>query len=90
MNNIALGKYVPYNSFIHRLDPRFKIFAMIVLMVSIFLSFASIVTNFVVYGILLIITFTLMKIAHIKILSLFKQLKMMWFMICFLLIINLL
>ena len=90
MNNIALGKYVPYNSFIHRLDPRFKIFAMIVLMVSIFLSFTSIVTNFVVYGLLLILTFTLMKIAHIKILSLFKQLKMMWFMICFLLIINLL
>ena len=42
MNNITLGKYVPYNSFIHKLDPRFKILAMILLMVSVFLSFSSI------------------------------------------------
>ena len=90
MNNITLGKYIPYNSFIHRLDPRFKIFAMIILMVSIFLNFSSIATNFDVYAILLLFVFILMKIAHIKVLSLFKQLRMMWFMILFLLIINIL
>ena len=90
MNNITLGKYIPYNSFIHRLDPRFKIFAMIILMVSIFLNFSSIATNFAVYVILLLFVFILMKIAHIKVLSLFKQLRMMWFMILFLLIINIL
>ena len=47
MNNITLGKYVPYDSFVHRLDPRFKIFAMILLMVSVFLRFASIQMNFI-------------------------------------------
>ena len=29
MNNIALGKYIPGNSFIHKLDPRNKILIMI-------------------------------------------------------------
>ena len=36
MNNIALGKYIPGKSFIHKLDPRSKIFIMILLMVIIF------------------------------------------------------
>lgn len=90
MNNITLGKYVPYNSFIHRLDPRFKIFAMILLMVGVFLNFASIWMNFIVYGVLLIFVFSIMIASHVKISALFKQLKMMWFMIMFLLIINML
>ena len=41
MNNITLGKYVPYNSFIHRLDPRSKLLSMILLMVCIFFKFSS-------------------------------------------------
>ena len=67
MNNITLGKYVPYDSFVHRLDPRFKIFAMILLMVSVFLRFASIPMNFIVYGVLLIFVFALMLSAHVRI-----------------------
>ena len=90
MNSITLGKYVPYNSFVHRLDPRFKIFAMILLMVCIFLSFGSIAMNFIMYGILMIMIFSIMISSHVKISALFKQLKMMWFMIIFILIINLL
>ena len=90
MNNITLGKYVPYNSLIHRLDPRFKIFSMILLMVSVFLNFGSIWMNFIVYGLLLVLVISIMLVSHVKISSLFKQLKMMWFMILFLLIINLL
>lgn len=88
MNNITLGKYVPYNSLIHKLDPRFKIFAMILLMVGVFLSFSSIWMNFIIYGLLLAFIITIMFISHVKLSSLFKQLKFMWFMILFLLIIN--
>ena len=88
MNNITLGKYVPYNYLIHKLDPRFKIFAMILLMVGVFLSFSSIWMNFIVYGLLLAFIITIMFISHVKLSSLFKQLKFMWFMILFLLIIN--
>ena len=54
MNNITLGKYVPYNSFIHRLDPRSKLLSMIVLMVCIFFKFASVPMNFLMYGVLFV------------------------------------
>lgn len=36
MNNIALGQYVDKNSIIHRLDPRTKLIAMVLLMVGVF------------------------------------------------------
>lgn len=90
MNNITLGKYVPYNSFIHRLDPRGKLFGMIVLMVCIFFKFASIPMNFFVYGVLFLFIYIIMRIAHIKLSMLFSQLKAMWVMILILLIINVL
>jgi energy-coupling factor transport system permease protein len=34
MANLALGRYVPYDSIIHRLDPRLKLASLIVLMVA--------------------------------------------------------
>ena len=90
MNNITLGKYVPYNSFIHRLDPRSKLLSMIVLMVCIFFKFASVAMNFLMYGVLFIFIYIIMRIAHIKLRMLFSQLKAMWVMILILLIINIL
>ena len=33
MNNISLGRYIPYDTIIHKLDPRTKILAMIMLLV---------------------------------------------------------
>jgi len=36
MNNITIGQYIPGNSWMHRLDPRIKLFSMIVLLVAIF------------------------------------------------------
>lgn len=88
MNNIALGRYLPYNSFIHRLDPRIKLFGMISLMVLIFLKFSNVTMNFVMYGFTAIIILVLLKVAHIKLRTLFRQLRMLWFMMFFLLIIN--
>ena len=90
MNNITLGKYVPYNSFIHRLDPRSKLLSMIVLMVCIFFKFASVAMNFLMYGVLFIFIYIIMRIAHIKLRMLFSQLKAMWVMILILLIIKIL
>ena len=37
MNNVTLGKYLPLDSFVHKLDPRIKICIMVVLMVAVFL-----------------------------------------------------
>lgn len=88
MQNITIGKYVPYNSIIHRLDPRYKILAMIVLMVCIFFSFSSIWMNFIVYGILMIFIYIIMRISHIKLSMLFSQLKAIWIMMFVLFIVN--
>ena len=88
MNNISIGRYTPYDTFLHRLDPRTKILSMIFLMVTIFFSYGSVWTNLIIYAGLGIINLLLMSGAHIKLSQLFKQLKMMWVMMLILFIIN--
>jgi len=89
MNNIALGKYIPGKSFIHKLDPRSKIFIMILLMVIIFWNVGQIF-RFPLYILLSIIIFILLKIAGISFKTILKSLKPMMFMMVFLFIINIL
>ena len=36
VNNITIGRYLPYDSFIHRLDPRLKLGALLILLITIF------------------------------------------------------
>ncbi len=88
MKNISLGRYVPLNSFVHKSDPRVKFFGLIVFMVLLFFKFANPATDFIMYGIYAIIIFTLMKLAKLRIFPIFKQLKSLWFMMLFLLVIN--
>lgn len=90
MNGVTLGRYIPYNSPIHKLDPRGKLFAMCVLMAAIFIKFANVPMNFIMYGIIAIIILILMFMSHVSIRSFIKSLKSLWFMIIFLLIMNLL
>lgn len=85
MNNIALGKYIPGNSFLHKLDPRFKILMMIILMVSVFLDI-----GYIGFVFLFIAFFVLFKIAKLRFSMVFKTMKPMMFMMIFLLILNLL
>ncbi len=88
MNNIALGRYIPANTIIHKLDPRIKLVGMIVLMVTIFLNFGTVTTNFIFYALIFLILLTIMIIGKISFISIFKSLKALWLMIIFLLIIN--
>lgn len=90
MNNITLGRYIPYNSFVHRLDPRAKLFALCVFMACIFIRFSSVPMNFIMYGVMAIIIICLMLTSHVSIRSLFKSLKSLWIMVLFLLIMNVL
>ena len=83
MNNISLGRYIPYDTIIHKLDPRTKILAMILLLVCVFLPI-----GYIGYAALLILVFVLLKVSKIKISSIYKSLKPMWFMMIFILIIN--
>lgn len=88
MDRFILGKYVPFNTPIHRLDPRVKILAMIMLMVSIFLSFSSWTLTFVMSGINFILIFILMLISKVRLRDLLYQLRTIWFLLLILLIIN--
>ena len=90
MKSIALGRYIPYNTFVHRLDPRVKLISMIILMILIFIRFDNIATNLTIYGLLFTFIFAILTITKIKIRQLFKQLKALWFMMTFLLILNIL
>jgi len=90
MASITLGRYMPYDSWMHRLDPRIKLFAMISLMVSIFLRFGSVWTDLTVYAIIFILIAIIMRMTKIKFSQLYRQLKPLWFMLLFLFLINLL
>jgi len=87
MTGGILGRYTPYNTFLHRLDARCKLFAFVVLLVAAFLPFANYSTSFVFLGFLLLLSFAFLLIGKVSILSLFKSLASLWFFIVFLLVI---
>lgn len=88
MKNIALGRYTPLNTPIHRIDARVKIVALIVMMVALFLSYGSTPFNFIVYGVIFVLILTVMLVGRVSFFSIFRALKAMWFMLFFLLLIN--
>lgn len=90
MSSITLGRYVPRDTFIHRLDPRIKIISLILLMVAIFISYSTWEITFIMAGILALFIFLLAIISNTSFKALFKSLRAMWFLIIFLLLINVL
>jgi len=81
---MTLGKYINTNSLIHKLDPRNKFLLLILFMVIIFVN-----NTYIGYGVLLILSFILFKVAKLKMSLVFQSLKMIWFMMLFLLFFNL-
>ena len=87
MNKITFGRYSPKNTFIHRLDPRFKIFGLILLMVAIFLQFSSWSTTLILSGVMLLVIVTIMIIARVSFIQLFRSLATMWILVVILLLV---
>lgn len=87
MSKVTFGRFSPYNTVVHRLDPRNKIMMVLLLLVSIFLKVNSWSSTLIMTGCLLLILIIFMSISHISLLDLFRNLKTMWFLIIFLLII---
>ena len=87
MNNLTFGRYSPYHTFIHKLDPRNKILILILFMVSIFLQFTMWSTTLLMSGAFLIIFIIIMLVARVSLINLFKSLASVWFMVIFLLVI---
>lgn len=88
MASFPLGRYKSSNTFFHRLDARVKLFAMVLMMVVVFLKLENQWMDFIFYGLLLVAVVIVMKISKIKIKSLFRVIKPMWFMMFFLFIVN--
>ena len=87
MNNLTFGRFSPYNTVVHRLDPRNKIFLLVLLMVTIFLRVDSWSTTLIMSGLLLLFLIFAMAISKVSFISFFKSLKAMWLLVLFLVII---
>jgi energy-coupling factor transport system permease protein len=85
MNNIALGRYIPMDSLVNKMDPRAKILIMILLMIAIFIPAGAL--GYVVIGayILAALYFSKLKITYAL-----RSMKPMMFMMVFLLVVNVL
>lgn len=84
----TLGKFNNLDTIVHRIDSRIKLIALIVLLVSVFLSYGSAYMNLVVYSGIFILLFLLTLLGKTSFLLLFRSLKGLWVMILFLLILN--
>lgn len=87
MAELTFGRYSPYNTVVHRIDPRSKIFFMIILFVMVFLQFTVWSTNLIISGLLLLFMIVIMAISRISFVSLLKSFASMWFLLIFLLVV---
>ncbi|MBR2809674.1 MAG: energy-coupling factor transporter transmembrane protein EcfT, partial [Erysipelotrichaceae bacterium] len=78
MNNLVLGKYIPIDSPIHRLDPRAKLLALLGMLIAVFIP-----ASWYGYGLLAIILLIVLKMAKIKLSFILKSFKPMMFMMIF-------
>ena len=83
MNNIALGRYIPLDSPLHKLDPRAKIVAMFALLIAIFID-----TGFSGYAILGVIILIGVLLAKLQFNFIWKAMKPKLIMLAILLVIN--
>ena len=85
MNNLVFGKYIPMDTPIHRLDPRAKIIAMLIMLVAIFIP-----SGFLGYLVLAIFILFVLLLAKLRFKFIIKAFKPMTFMMIFLFVINIL
>lgn len=81
--NITIGRYIPNDTLFHRLDPRFKILAMLLLLIAIFFP-----SGYLGYTILFILSFICLKISDLSFKFVIKSLKPLFVMFIFLGIVN--
>ena len=85
MNNFTLGRYIPLDSPIHRMDPRAKICAMFAILIAIFMP-----AGWLGYAILFVAVTFVIILAKLSFVFIWKAVKPMLFMLVILLIINVL
>ncbi|WP_342262883.1 MULTISPECIES: energy-coupling factor transporter transmembrane protein EcfT [unclassified Spiroplasma] len=68
--NISFGRYLPYNSLVHRLDPRIKMLSIIALIAAVFINTGF--TGYILTGTVIISIFFISKLPLRLLFSLFK------------------
>lgn len=84
MTNITIGQYLPFDSFIHKLDPRVKIIGVFLYIITIFF-----VKDFITYIPFIVLLITVLAIAKIPFKAIIKSLKPLVFIIVLTGVINL-
>lgn len=85
MNNFTLGRYLPMDSPIHKMDPRAKIGAMLIALVAIFFP-----AGWLGYAVIFAVVAFVIILSKLSWGFIWKAIKPMMFMLFFLLIINIL
>lgn len=85
MDNMTFGKYIPIDSYIHRLDPRLKIISLLIFLVAVFFD-----VGFMGYALLGGFVIFVAILSKIALSHIFKAMKPMVFMMLFLMIFNIL
>lgn len=83
MNNLVFGKYIPLDTYMHKMDPRAKLTAVIILMIAVFIP-----KNWYAYGCLALVIMAAVFSSGLKPSFIAKSFKPIIFMTLFLLVIN--
>lgn len=78
LSSMLLGRYIPGNSVVHKLDPRAKILAVIMFMIIVFFA-----NHWLGYGLLILFVLTVTKLAGLSIRFLFNGLKLIFILLIF-------
>ena len=78
MDNMILGRYIPGNSIVHRLDPRSKLVAMILLIIIVFWA-NNPITNLILF----VVTGIFVALSEVPLSFFIKGLRSMFFLIAF-------
>lgn len=83
LDKMILGRFVPLQSFVHRLDPRMKMVFVFIMMILIFLM-----NNWQTYVVGIILIFIILKASNLSFMFLFNGLKPILFLLIFTLLMH--
>ncbi|QEH62294.1 cobalt ABC transporter permease [Spiroplasma chinense] len=76
---MVFGRYMPYNSLIHKMDPRVKLFMIISLIVAVFFPIGF--TGFALIGTSILVMFSISKLSFKMLIKLFTPISLIFFML---------
>jgi len=83
MNGLIIGKYIPIDSLIHRLDARAKLLSMFFFIIIVFFA-----NNFITYGVLFLFTIVTVLLSRVPLSYYIKGLKTIWLLALFTLLLH--